>query len=317
MAKSIAYISSSILIIFVSFAFKTQRMKLLQLIYSLSLLSFLYSCSKNEVEGDGTTTVLAKTLLNVPYGNDPKQKMDIYLPAGRSADSTKTMILLHGGAWIGGDKTDFDSYIDSLKNRLPDYAFFNVNYRLSAGDTINKFPTQENDVRFAVNHILGKALDYQTSNSKIILLGASAGAHLAMLQAYKDTISIRPKAVVSFFGPSDLLDMYNNPVGGNVALRQILGATIGKTPTQNMAIYVSSSPVTYIKTSSAPTILLHGGVDPLVSPSQSTKVRDLLTTAGVPNQYVFYPTGGHGDWNNATFSDAFSKIQTFLRANVR
>jgi acetyl esterase/lipase len=292
-------------------------MKLLKLLFSLSLIGFLFSCSKSESEGETSVSVEAKTLLNVAYGNDPKQKMDIYLPAGRRADSTKTMILIHGGAWIGGDKTDFDGYIDSLKRRLPDYAFFNINYRLSAGDTVNKFPTQETDVRFAVNHILGKALDYQTSNTKIVLLGASAGAHLAMLQAYKDTISIKPKAVVSFFGPSDLLDMYNNPAGGNIALRQILAATIGKTPSQDLAIYTNSSPVNFIKASSAPTILLHGGLDPLVKPTQSTVVRDLLTAANVTNQYVFYPTGGHGDWNSGTFSDAFNNIQTFLRANVR
>jgi acetyl esterase/lipase len=291
-------------------------MKLLKFLLSLSLITFLFSCSKTDTIEDATT-VTAKTFLNVAYGNDPKQKMDIYLPKGRSADSTKTMILIHGGAWIGGDKTDFDSYIDSLKNRLPDYAFFNINYRLSAGDTINKFPTQETDVRFAVNHILGKAADYQVSNTKIVLLGASAGAHLAMLQGYKDTVSIRPKAIVSFFGPSDLVDMYNNPAGGNVALRVLLAATIGKTPAQDLAIYTNSSPVNFIKNTSAPTILLHGGIDPLVSPTQSTKVRDLLTTAGVINQYVFYPTGGHGDWNSTTFSDAFSNIQTFLRANVR
>lgn len=294
-------------------------MKLLKLLFSLSAVIFLFSCSKSDAtdDGDGVTTVTAKTLLNVSYGSDPKQKMDIYLPAGRRVDSTKTMILIHGGAWVGGDKADFDSYIDSLKNRLPDYAFFNINYRLSAGDTINKFPTQETDVRFAVNHILGKTEDYQVSNTKIVLLGASAGAHLAMLQGYKDTVSIRPKAIVSFFGPSDLLDMYNNPVGGNVALRVLLAATIGKNPAQDLAIYTNSSPVNFIKSTSAPTILLHGGLDPLVSPTQSTKVRDLLTTAGVVNQYVFYPTGGHGDWNSATFSDAFNNIQIFLRANVR
>ncbi len=291
-------------------------MKLLKLLFNLGLITFLFSCTKNEDASEDGISVAPKTILNVPYGDNALQRMDIYLPAGRRDDSTKVMILIHGGAWASGDKVDFNNYIDTLKRLLPDYAFFNINYRLSAGDTINKFPTQETDVRFAVNHILGKASEYQVSK-KIVLLGASAGGHLAMLQGYKDTTSVRIKAIVSLFGPSDLVDMYNNPVGGNVALRVLLGATIGKTPAQDLQLYINSSPVTFIKATSAPTILLHGGIDPLVSPTQSTKVRDLLTTADVINQYVLYPTSGHGDWSTATFNDAFGKIQTFLRANVR
>jgi acetyl esterase/lipase len=61
---------------------------------------------------------------------------------------------------------------------------------------------------------------------------------------------------------------------------------------------------------------LHGGVDPLVNASQSVAVKNLLTAAGVTNQYVFYPTGGHGDWDVATYTDAFNKIEAFLKANV-
>jgi len=137
------------------------------------------------------------------------------------------------------------------------------------------------------------------------------------LQGYKYTTPVKAKAVVSFFGPADLADMYNNPVGGNPLLSLGLAAAIGATPAQNPAIYTSSSPVNFISSSSAmPTILLHGGVDPLVNASQSVAVKTKLSTAGISNQYVFYPTGGHGDWDAATYTDAFNKIQLFLETNV-
>ena len=129
-------------------------MKLYKLLFAFYITLTLFSCKKNEDASDNGISVAPKTILNVPYGDNAMQKMDIYLPAGRRDDSTKVMILIHGGAWASGDKVDFNSYIDTLKRLLPDYAFFNINYRLSAGDTINKFPTQETDVRFAVNHIL-------------------------------------------------------------------------------------------------------------------------------------------------------------------
>ena len=206
--------------------------------------------------------------------------------------------------------------MDTLKKRLPDYAIFNINYRLSANPS-NLFPTQEQDVKAAVQFIYGKATEYKISD-KYVLMGASAGAHLAMLQGYKYNAPIKAKAVVSFFGPSDLTDMYNNPVGGNPLYSIVLANAVGVTPAQDPALYTNSSPVNFISSSSAmPTILLHGGADPLVSPSQSVAVQTKLNTAGITNQYVYYPAGGHGDWDAVTYADAFDKIQLFLEANVQ
>jgi acetyl esterase/lipase len=273
----------------------------------------IFSCKKNT--NDLNANVAASTILNVSYGTDALQNMDVYLPANRTIASTKVLIMIHGGAWESGDKIDFAPYVDTLKKRLPDYAIFNINYRLSAAAT-NNFPTQENDVKLAFQFIYGNASQYLISD-KYVLLGASAGGHLAMLQAYKYATPVKPKAVVSFFGPSDLTEMYNNPAGGNPLISLILSQAIGKTPTQDPALYFNSSPVNFITAASAmPTILLHGGTDPLVNASQSVAVKNKLTAAGIVNQYVFYPTGGHGDWDNATYFDAFNKIEAFIRANV-
>jgi len=274
---------------------------------------FFTSCKKEDAIVQ--IAVTEQALTDVSYGTDAKQKMDIYLPANRSTDSTKIMVVIHGGSWFSGDKWDMTATIDSLKKRLPDYAFFNINYRLSTG-TANLFPTQELDVRSAVEFIASKASGYKVNINKLVIAGASAGAHLAMLQAYKDSVPVRAKAVVSFFGPTDLLDMYNNPANGDFTLSVLLAQVIGKTPAQDPAIYASSSPVNFIRSTSPPTILLHGGADVVVRYQQSIEVRDLLTTAGVTNQYVFYPTGGHADWDIPTYTDAFNKTVAFLKANV-
>ena len=287
-------------------------MKLYKYLFILAISISIFSCQKN---ADVTnTTIAASTTLNVSYGTDPLQNMDVYLPANRTTATTKVLIMIHGGAWTGGDKTDFTSYVDTLRNRLPGYAVFNINYRLSSGTT-NNFPTQENDVKAAVQFIYNKASQYLISD-KYVLLGASAGGHLAMLQGYKYTTPVKAKAVVSFFGPSDLTDMYNNPVGGNPLLSTLISQGVGKTPSQDPTLYFNSSPINFITTASAmPTILLHGGADPLVNASQSVGVKNKLTTAGIINQYVFYPTEGHG-WVGANLTDSFNKIQAFLAANV-
>jgi acetyl esterase/lipase len=269
-------------------------MKLHKLLSLVLFISFFVSCSKSDSGnggGGGTNPVTAQTLLNVSYGSDAAQKMDIYLPANRTTAGTKVIVLIHGGAWSSGDKTDFSTLqvgmviVDSLKTRFPGFAIFNINYRLSTGTT-NLFPTQENDVKAAVQFIYDNAANYVISN-KYVFIGESAGAHLCMLQGYKYSTPLKPKAIVSLFGPTDLTDMYNNPAGTNPTLSQlVLMQTIGSTPTTNAALYTSSSPVTYAGAGSPPTILLHGGSDPLVKPSQSVAIQTKLTAASVVNQYV-------------------------------
>src|SRR5215211_7448279 len=112
--------------------------------FSLLLLSlfFLASCQKDVRSDEG---LLAKTVLDLSYGADASQKLDLYLPAGRSADSTRLLIMVHGGAWSEGDKTDFTPYVPDMQQRFPGWAIANINYRL-ANTTTNHFPTQENDM---------------------------------------------------------------------------------------------------------------------------------------------------------------------------
>ena len=70
-----------------------------------------------------------------------------------------------------------------------------------------------------------------------------------------------------------------------------------------------------ISAQSPPTLILQGGADFIVSPSQSTLLNTRLQTAGVIHQMVFYPTEGHG-WVGANPTDTFNKLQAFLAANV-
>jgi acetyl esterase/lipase len=276
----------------------------------LLLLLVAFACKKNDTAGP--TTLPVSNLFNISYGTDGLQKMDVYLPAGRTSNTTKVMILIHGGGWSSGDKSDFNSYVDTLKARLPTYAVININYRLANG-TSNFFPTQENDVKAAIDFIYSKRTEYNISD-KFVLLGASAGAHLSLLHAYKYNTPVKVKAVVDFFGPTDLVDIYNNPAS-IFASPSALAAVVGATPTTNLTLYQQSSPITFVTSQSPPTIILQGGVDPLVAPSQSVSLDNKLQTMGATHQYVFYPTESHG-WTGANLIDSFNKIMDFLTANV-
>lgn len=258
------------------------------------------------------STLPPSTFLNISYGPDAKQVLDIYLPEGRSASTTRVIFLIHGGSWSSGDKNGFKGHIDSLRSHLPEYALVNLNYRL-ANYTANKFPTQENDVRSAIEFILRKAPEYNISNN-IVLLGASAGAHLALLHAYKYKEPVPVKAVVSFFGPTDFTYMFKNPVFPQVPM--LLQLLLGGTPTSTPEIYKESSPLSYASSTSCPTLLFQGGKDPLVSPRQAELLKEKLDAAGVVNELIMYPNEGHS-WRGASLSDSFDKITRFLRENVK
>lgn len=267
---------------------------------------FLSSCKKDDAKEED----MSVTLLNVSYGTNAQQKMDVYLPASRSTTNTKVMIMIHGGGWNTGDKSDFNAYVDSLKRREPSYAIFNINYRLA--NTPDFFPAQEQDVKAALEFIYSKKGEYKISD-KFVLVGASAGAHLALLQGYKYSTPVKPKAIIDFFGPTDLIELYNNPP--NPFVQPLLISVTGATPASDNTLYTQSSPITFISSQSPPTMILHGGIDIVVSPSQSASLNAKLVMAGVIRQYILYPAEGHG-WVGANLTDSFNKIQAFLAANV-
>lgn len=276
------------------------------IVLALSLAMAITSCKKTAIEDTKPPT--AETLSNVSYGSDARQKMDIYLPANRSSNETVLAILIHGGGWSSGDKSDLAPYVNEMKRRLPDYAFANINYKLVT-NTQNKFPAQENDVKAAINYLLSNGEQYKYSK-KIVLIGVSAGAHLALLQGYKYTDQVKPVAIISFFGPADLIDMYNNPVNSSMPL--LLQTLTGYSVSQNRAAYESSSPITFVNAQSSPTLLLHGDKDNLVPIGQARLLKEKLESLNVPNKLVVYNNEGHG-WVGEKLEDSFNKITDFLK----
>lgn len=276
-------------------------------------LLFITSTSCKKSAPANAYQLPANTYLNVSYGTDPLQKMDIYLPQGRSSSQTKLIVFIHGGGWSSGDKSELTQYVDTMKKRLPDWAIFNINYRLASGNT-NIFPTQENDVKMAMDFIYNKLGEYQISE-KWALLGASAGGHLSLLQGYKYNTPVRIKSVINFFGPSDMVALYTSPAS-SIALPSAVAMLHGGTPSSNPNLYYQSSPINFINNQSPPTLTLQGGADPLVSPSQQTTLHLKLSQNNVANQLKIYPGLSHG-WTGADMTNSFDIAKSFLLQYVQ
>lgn len=282
-----------------------------RLFFTLGLAITVVFCSCTKESQHPENPVPEAEHNNVAYGNDTRQVMDIFLPAGRTESQTKTLFMIHGGGWVEGDKQDFADVIAYLKKELPQYALVNVNYRLALNGQTNIFPVQEDDIKRAVAFYLEKSKAYKVSKD-ILMGGASAGAHLAMLHSYKNDPEHHVKAVIDFYGPTDLVALWNAGLLQQLSLLKAIGVPY----TDNPQIYSNSSPVNFITAQSPPTIALQGGADFIVVPDQTNRLIEKLKQFGVKHQHVFYPAESHG-WTGLNLLDSYSRIISFIKAEVK
>nr|WP_315034869.1 alpha/beta hydrolase [uncultured Chryseobacterium sp.] len=243
---------------------------------------------------------------NISYGTDSKQVMDLYTPAENPTKKRDIFIIIHGGGWRGGDKSQLTFFTLSMMQKFPDYVFVNINYRL-ASQSQYAIPNQTEDIK-SVLIFLKKKLHY---NPRLILMGNSAGGHLSMLYAYHFDSDKRIKAVINIVGPADLSDenfkTYNEYsfVENNLIDPKILPAG---TSTTHFA-----SPVSWVTKSSPPTLSYYGETDRVI-PLTQKKILDSVLVKNKVEHVTYTFNGGHLDWDkssNNTF--LINKIETFLK----
>ena len=273
-------------------------------IFSLFLITILSSCSSSESPAINSNTTVASEQMNISYGSSTKQTYDLYLPANRNSETTKTLILIHGGSWTGGDKSDMNEILGMVKRNLPEYAVVNMNYRLSTTGN-PAFPMQTDDIAAVIAKL--KTEDYKISN-KLGLIGFSAGGQLSLLYSYAFNADNAIKMVASIVGPTNFTDTNYLTNGENALFTQILGATYANNPN----LYTQNSPLFRATTTSPPTLLLYGNADFLVPITQGQDMQAKLVSLGVFSEFKLY-NGGHGTWSYTDRLDAESRLVNFIK----
>jgi acetyl esterase/lipase len=286
-------------------------------IYILIAIIVFCSCSEEDTTVKNNPTIISNlidtTLVDVSYGNHQRQKYDIHLPAGRDS-STPVLLMIHGGAWKAGQKEDFNYYVNLIKNSWSDVAIVNMNYRLASNtDNIHHSEIMD-DINDAIGAVLDNLIEYQIS-SEMGVIGASAGAQLAMIYAYKYNDHNNINCVASIFGPTIIKDWtwYNSTniwLGGSVGA--ILTEYVGQT--WDDAVYESVSPYWNISSNSQPTILFHGNIDPIVPVYQSQWMNGKLNTLNVAHEYHEY--FAFHSFDNTQSKDVISKLVNFFRTHI-
>ena len=291
---------------------KSKLLPFLSSILLLTSVQFFSGCAKEDQENETIFDVNKEfNFTDMAYGDHPHQKMDIYLPANRDNDSTKVFVLIHGGGWSAGDKADFKSLYDGLKNTYPNHAIINLNYRLATSTTA-AYPMQIDDIQSALDHI--QLPEYSVSK-QYFLMGASAGGHLSMLYGYAFDPNHYVKGICNTVGPSDITDpaYINNPLFAG-PLKILTG---GVSYAQNPALYAEISPAKRVTPASPKTISFYGSLDPLVPVSQMALLQKALDENGVYSEATMYQGDGHGNWSPANAQDCLVKIINFINLHFK
>lgn len=261
-------------------------------VFICSLLGVDYPLSKN------TESLYFQ---DISYGSHERQKLDLYIP--ENADGKAGLVLMiHGGAWVGGDKS---SYAEAIKMwcEKRGYAAASINYRYLSYDI--SFDDILDDIENAVKCIKEKGTENGVNINKMILSGHSAGGHLSMLFAYakKDVSAIEPVAVANYCGPTDLLDpnFYNENAAPALKelYRAIASLVYGEELTLEQAhlandLLRKASPLYYVDENTVPTIINHGMKDDTVPYSNALSLEAKFKELGVTHIMNPHPNSGHG-----------------------
>lgn len=263
-------------------------------------------------------------------------RLDVYQPSstlrdqqrdGASRPLSSAVIVIHGGSWSGGEKSDFATYDRWLA--AGGRVVFDVEYRLA--NNTQQFPAQLADIKCAIGWVKSHAAQYHVDPEQLALLGRSAGGQLALLAAYTasapppqpdscDAQDTSVRAVISFYGPTDLAWDYTHPGRPDVIdTKHVLENYLGGSPASAPQAYASASPIEHVSAQSPPTLFLHGGHDQLVRAENVERIIPKLEAAGVPFSYVYLPWANHGfDYNFNGWSSqiAQAEIVKFLDSHL-
>jgi acetyl esterase/lipase len=261
----------------------------------------------------GTSLPACKTQIDVVYHQvgQTQLMLDVYEPAAPLSNSRPAVIVVHGGSWRNGHKSDFPLWNRWLASA--GYVVFDVNYRLANDST--HFPAQLHDVEAAIDWVRQNAAHYGVDRSRLALLGRSAGGQLALLAAYgaRGPEANGIKCVISFYAPTDMVWDYEHPAFPDIIhAKEVLINYLGGTPQALSAIYKSASPTEQFDANMAnkvPTLLIHGGRDQLVLQQNMFRLASKVERANVPLELVDLPWVNHGfDYSYGGWGGQISRV---------
>jgi acetyl esterase/lipase len=248
-------------------------------------------------------------------------KLDLHKPA--SAAGAPLVVYVHGGGWEAGSKAQMP--LAGVVER--GYVVASLDFRPASKAP---FPGQVHEIKAAIRFLRANASRYGYDASRIGIVGASSGGHLAALVGTTNgnaelegalgghaEESSAVQAIVSYFPATNLTTILaqSTPFGLGVrepALKRLLGAL----PKENEAGAKLASPVFHVDPTDPPLFMLHGDQDPQMPINQSHELQGAYEQQGLAASFVVVHGAAHGGDGFYTPANV-ERVAEFLEAHLK
>jgi acetyl esterase/lipase len=236
-------------------------------------MSFLLQ-ALNVVDAALSTRSTRRVAQGLAYGDEPRQKLDIYAPKGGAA-GRPVLVFFYGGNWDSGDKHDY-SFVGrafaglGFATVLPDYTHTHE----------RPYPAFMKDAGAALKWVTTHIRDYGGDPARIAVAGHSAGAYIAVMLALDRRwgASGAIRAAIGLAGPYDFLP-FDNPIATR---------TFGHA--DDLA---ATQPVNFARADAPPLLLISGDADTTVRPYNSRNLAARVNEVGGSARLILYPGVTH------------------------
>lgn len=214
---------------------------------------------------------------DLPYGPDPRQRLDLYAPDG--GGPWPVVVFFYGGGWDSGAKDLYGWAAQAIAARgfvvaLPDYRLVPDVH----------FPAFIEDAAAATARAAALATDFGGDPARLAVAGHSAGAHLAMMitldRRYMAAVD-QPgliRAAAGLAGPYEFLP-FNVPAAINA---------FGRVSDPRL-----TQPVAFARGDAPPLWIAHGTADTVVHDEDARLLHAAIEAAGGRSELVLYPDLDH------------------------
>lgn len=252
----------------------------------------------------------------ITYGQDSSEYGQLRIPAGSRAHPV--VILIHGGCWKAqyASLKDLEPMADALK--ADGIATWNIEYK-RLGETGGGWPGTYLDVGRAVDHLRTLAPKYNLDLNHVMLVGHSAGGHLAMWAAARSRLAntsplyvanpLRVSGVMNLAGTLDMTDNIPNMEEG--CRDSVVTQMVGGAPQSVPAHYAEASAMQLLPIG-VPQVLVWDEHEDFVPLPLAQKYERAATRAGDRVRLIVIPAVGHFELGSPLTS-AWPPIKSAIR----